>query len=504
MKRLVLLFCSLGLLLSGTVLPAVAEDYLLTIGGGYDPSGNQVSLEKNVLFYHRVLGELGIGAVPHDVFFADGESPGRDLQFADPTQELPRVHRLLAQVFGQTDNLDHQYRTSQVPNLRGGSNRENVERWFQETGRKLGADDRLIIYFTGHGGKGKPEQNPHFYLWENERMPVREFVALLDQMSAEVPVVLVMVQCYSGGFANTIFSDGEQDQGCTPANRCGFFATTHDRGAAGCTADIREENYEEYSSYFWSALCGQTRAGEAIELPDYDGDGAISFAEAHGYALLTATTIDIPVKTSDAFLRAYSVNDLDDDDAGLLIESTFDEILGASSPVESAVLTGLSAQLELEGDQRAEAAKERADALDRERKSVQKQRRAAQKEHSRHSQNVRTMLKLRWPELTNPWRPQLPELIARDEAELIAAIESHASYSELAQAAEQIEQLERRELDLEKSWVKCQRFLRTWENVVLAANLPHVAVAEQLARYEQLRAAEAAFLVAPRDASGDR
>ena len=34
---------------------AEAKDYFLTIGGGYDPSGNQISLEKNVLFQQSVL-----------------------------------------------------------------------------------------------------------------------------------------------------------------------------------------------------------------------------------------------------------------------------------------------------------------------------------------------------------------------------------------------------------------------------------------------------------------
>src|SRR5690606_27017127 len=37
-----------------------------------------------------------------------------------------------------------------------------------------------------------------------------------------------------------------------------------------------------------------------------DGDGKVSFAEAHAYAVITSKTIDIPIRTSDAFLRKYS------------------------------------------------------------------------------------------------------------------------------------------------------------------------------------------------------
>ena len=32
-----------------------ARNFVLTIGGGYSPSGNQVSLEKNVLLFNIVL-----------------------------------------------------------------------------------------------------------------------------------------------------------------------------------------------------------------------------------------------------------------------------------------------------------------------------------------------------------------------------------------------------------------------------------------------------------------
>ena len=60
------------------------------------------------------------------------------------------------------------------------------------------------------------------------------------------------------------------------ANRCGFFATVHDRKAAGCTADIDEANYQEYSTYFFAALRGKTRTGTPITPPDYDGDGRVS------------------------------------------------------------------------------------------------------------------------------------------------------------------------------------------------------------------------------------
>src|SRR5207247_1966972 len=89
-------------------------------------------------------------------------------------------------------------------------------------------------------------------------------------------------------------------------SRCGFFATTHDRMAAGCTADVMEESYQDYSTYFFAALDGKTRTGERVTGCDYDGDGVVSWEEAHAYALLTSDTVDISMMTSDNFLRMYS------------------------------------------------------------------------------------------------------------------------------------------------------------------------------------------------------
>ncbi|HCQ39674.1 MAG TPA: hypothetical protein DIV39_11010, partial [Verrucomicrobiales bacterium] len=34
-----------------------ARDHVLTIGGGYSPSGNQVSLERNVIFFEKLRAE---------------------------------------------------------------------------------------------------------------------------------------------------------------------------------------------------------------------------------------------------------------------------------------------------------------------------------------------------------------------------------------------------------------------------------------------------------------
>ena len=114
-----------------------------------------------------------------------------------------------------------------------------------------------------------------------------------------------MVQCYSGGFANVIFKEGDPKKGLADQTRAGFFATVHDRVVAGCTPDIREEDYREYSTRFWEALCGESRIGNKIQKPDYNLDGFTSLLEAHTYVILNSETIDLPIKTSDILLRKF-------------------------------------------------------------------------------------------------------------------------------------------------------------------------------------------------------
>ncbi len=484
-----------------TATTVAAKDYFLTIGGGSSPGGNQVSLEKNVLFFQRLLSGQQLADAPHDLFFSDGNDPHRDLQFASPDFDVPEANRLLASVFSQEKGLRYQYRNHQLPGRQEAATRANLERWFREVGAKLAAGDRLIVYLTGHGGKGNPTRNSHFYLWSGERMSVADFVEQLDTVPGEVPVVAVMVQCYSGGFANIVFNDGDPEQGVASAPRCGFFATVEDRVAAGCTADIREENYHEYSSYFWAAIGGEDRLGAAVTSPDYDGDGAVSFAEAHAYALIHSPTIDISVKTSDALLRAYSKTEADGHPDLLTAESPYELLWEHATPAERAVLDGLSEQLALAGPDRAAAARQLAKDAKEERKPLDTRKREAGKKLNGIRASLRKTLMARWPELASPWHPSVAGILATEGGDVVAVLQSHSQYSRFVELRSEIEQLSKQTLDLDRRWVKCQRLLRTLENVALAANLSHFASPEVLGDYQRLCACEAAGLHQPADLS---
>ncbi len=472
------------LMMFGSV--ATAKDYFLTIGGGYSPSGNQASLERNVLFYQRVLEQKKLAHRPHAVYFADGKNPHADLQVVDRTS-IPNANQLMAEFFGSRRDLGLSYRDHQIQDVQGETSTKNLRQWFSTVGNTLVAGDRLIIYVASHGHSSDTRDRPHntsISLWNKQRIRVNEIVELLDQLPNEVTVVAIMVQCHAGGFARFVYKDGDSDRGFALQDRCGFFATVHDRPAAGCTPDIDEANYVEYSTYFWEAIAGQTRLGEQIERPDYDGDGVISFAEAHAYTLLTCDTIDLPIKTSGEFLGVESgFRDQDHPDL-LPRDVAFSEILALATPAERAVLEGLSQQLNLDGEDRLIKANKEANPPRGRNRSRSSKPNPNSAEQLRRK--IASDLRRDWPELANLMNPLAIELVTSRSDEFVKRIESHPDYERYRKLADK----EKMELSATEKKVKYERFVRTAENVIMRENLIRLGNDETIARYNAILNAE--------------
>lgn len=478
-----------------------AKDHLLTFGGGSSVSNNQVSLEKNVLYLQHFLGDAGLTGVPHEILFADGTGGARDLEFDDPNVKLPRVTELLADVFDQENGLVTQYRAHAIPQLWGPSTHASLNRWFDTVGSKLQDGDRLIIYYTGHGGRGRGRdgKGQTLAMWGEGDLTVRDFDAMLERLPPKVSVVLIMVQCFGGGFADVIYDGADLNKGLSARNRCGFFATVPTRVAAGCTSDVNEENYREYSTYFFAALYGRTRTGERVEQPDYDGDGKVSLAEAHAYALIHSDTIDLSMKTSDALLRQFSsmrprtAADLPQD---LLTDnSDYDQLLAAASPIDRAVLEGLSDRLQLDGPHRAQQARGISTGIDERRQSLTQKRQRLQQAHNQIRKALQFRVKGRWPELGNLLNPSVARLLTEQGDAIVKYLEASPKFSEFESQNDQIAAIDKESDEAERKWVKAQRFLRQCESVALEANLSKVATGPALQKQVELLTAEGGTFV---------
>ena len=216
------------------------------------------------------------------------------------TDVLSSLHRR------RSNRQEVTYRNHHVTEIAGALDPQLIREDLEKLAKTATPHDRLIIYVTAHGNPG-PKDDPFdtsIDCWDSKKITAREFSRWLDKLPPDMPVVMVMAQCYCGGFGRLIFQDLDESKGFTTQARVGFFAQQHDLLAAGCRPDI--EHDEEFSSYFWGAIAGHRRSGAKIDNCDLDGDGVVSFAEAYAYAVTADDTIDIPLRTSEVFLRKYS------------------------------------------------------------------------------------------------------------------------------------------------------------------------------------------------------
>ena len=511
-------------------LPTVtaARDFFVTIGGGPRPDNNQVSLERNVLFHQDVLAKRRPDRPTYELYFADGKSGNRDLQYRIPDFKAacPPAGRILAEILGDAASMDLFYRSHDLENPTGPSDPQVLRRRLRELAKELQPGDRLFLYATAHGGpakklddkakavdkdggtvKDRPSDPQAFdtslYCWNTTSISASEFTDWLDSLDPEVSVMLVMVQCYSGGFAHTIFNGADAERGLAPHARFGFFAQVHDRPAAGCTPDIDQPDYQEYTSFFWAALAGQTRTGTPITSADYDNDGEVAFAEAHAYAVLESDTIDVPVRTSDVLLRMFRERGNDDDakkSVGSNTKATLVKLAGPLSglldrakPEERAILVGLAKRLALE-DPTIESLRTTIEQHDNDIKAAADRLASAKRTTRRAKERAQQDLYETWPELRKPYAPLAVDLLSKHSEAFVHRVEKMPSYIALHAAIDREAALDKEHLDLERQRAKVERLLRTAENVILAANLPHVASPEIVARYEKLRSLEASTL----------
>jgi hypothetical protein len=142
----------------------------------------------------------------------------------------------------------------------------------------------LLFYVTDHGEQRSedPADNT-ISLWE-ETLSVSELRELLALLDPAVRVVMLMSQCFSGAFANAIFTQGADK--LPGGNVCGYFSTTGDRKAHGCYPEVSGKETVGHSHRIFEALA------QAPSLPD-----------AQREALVTDGTPDVPHATTSFFLR---------------------------------------------------------------------------------------------------------------------------------------------------------------------------------------------------------
>jgi hypothetical protein len=443
----------------------------LLVGGGPRPEDNQASIESNM----RYVAALLPPEASRKMLFADGSLEHATVRYLSQFEEAPGSAVLDLLLAGPDEELGPTaYRPPKLAGLLDGAARKrDLSQAFADV-RAQTTTRPLFLYFTGHGSPdhGSGENN-RFDLWGGDSLSVRELAGEIAKLPGEQPVTLVMVQCFSGSFGNLVFEGGDPSAPPVERQLVGFFATVKDRVAAGCTPEINEAEYHDFTSYFFAALSGRDRAGKSVEGADYDGDGRVGMNEAFLFALVNDPSIDVPMTTSDVFLRRYVAVRSDWD---VFRPARFSEVEAWADIGQRKALERLSAELGLSGEDRLAVAYHRMVTKDgfAPIESTAEWRSAHDRFGRLHGVG-RQWLGQRYPNLAGPERTHAAQ-----------AIQGTGFSQQLLQADEQLEHLREIQERRDVANAHLLRLLRLAKSVILAHRLQSETNAAVKDRYQRL------------------
>lgn len=432
--------------------PAPTDDSTrwLIAGGGSTPEYNQVQLEQDLALAAEVFAESGPGVL----LYAGGPS-SRAVQVLRDEPPARTLRARLAALFDPRDGRDSAYRQTRLEPV-GPASREGI---LEALRGALGDAELapLTVYLAGHGLGGEDPVESRLLTWGAGDLWVSDLAELLDESGDHRPVRFVVTSCYGGGFAELAFHRADPQEGEARSTRCGFFATTWDRAAAGCDPNPDRGAQEGYGIHFLNALGGRRRDGsDARASIDLDGDGAISLLEAHDFARITSRSLDVPVTTSERFLRAAALEE----------EATPDAPEPAL-PEERAVVARLGDALALATEEATQAELERLDSGLRESATELD---SVDAELADVTEALAAALLHRWPVLDDPWHPDF-EIALRDADAIEAFLdESHLSARLAELEAQRASVADRHDATLVQM-SRVERLARAYETLRMARGL---------------------------------
>ena len=226
--------------------------YAVIISGGYNSYNNWVRYWNDCAAIYSTLTQV-YGYLDDHIYviMSDGTDPGLDRHHYDDTYDSSPLD------LDDDGDDDIQYSATKT----------NIAAVFNTLQGILGPDDSLFIYSTDHGSQ-EAGQDALLLLW-GESIRDDEFALEVNKINCG-EIVVVMEQCYSGGFVDDLSA-----QGRVIATACRY-----DEPSWAMPPDY---TYDEFVYYWTAAVRGETPEGTPVDA-DSDGDGNISMEEAFIYA----------------------------------------------------------------------------------------------------------------------------------------------------------------------------------------------------------------------------
>ena len=284
---------------------ARSENSYLIVGGGPYPVDYDASMERNVVWLENLVPQWNFSG--GEIWYGLGAGGKPDVLFQDADRPAVSQWEPLARVFNEAVNNRLRLSHNQVKANAGAFTYDNVSAVLERQVGALKRGDSLFFIYSGHGSRSREEayEMNGLRLLGDKRYTAKSFSEVLQSAAAGSHVRFVLPQCFSGGFLRSVFRTPAQPTISTlMPDDCGFVSVPESRIAEGCTVGVQAAEYRDYSTYFFAALAGRSRTGEALTTdPDSDHDGQITLLEAHRYAFSEAQSTDIPSSTSEAVLE---------------------------------------------------------------------------------------------------------------------------------------------------------------------------------------------------------
>jgi len=472
----------LGLFSSFSVM---AKDVIWIVGGGYDLKSSQAQIEKNVIWATDAIKNAPSKNGPREIniFFSDGDDPAKDVKIWRPVDESESLLQPLAIIYDAGYENGIEYRNHKIKKVKGSTIRGELELALSQSFSELKQGDRGLFVFNGHGSYDKTNTaNNKIWLWDRTKLSVNDFSNLLNKVDNTVPMRFIFTQCYSGGFERSIHPNSNDTNTLVNAPRCGFFAEAADRKAEGCSSGINIDDYRDYSTYFFAALSGKTRKGEALPVdPDRNKDGEVGLYEAHLYTLAQADSTDLPRSTSEVYLERWQPWYLRWFFAG-----------EGHGNVYAKLANDIARELRIPTDQsvqRSVISKKRR-RLDRRKKKLNQEGAQLRIAMTDVRFNIRYELEQRWPEAAKSRTDNYQQLIHNEADAVRAFIIEHDDWPKMVTGYKRYREITDEKLAIERELTRYDKLLRMNKLARLKQQFDEHATAEQKADYQQLLGCE--------------
>ena len=473
-KMLMLFLCLFSSMVQG-------KDYIFLVGGGDKPLNSQVQIEMNVRWIADMLREKG--QEPR-IFFTDGHAPDPDvLTRKKPDNHEATILEPLVRILGEYGDNYLSFRNNTISNIEGSTDVNSLRAVLKESFASMLPGDRIFFIYQGHGSWERDTSNNALKLWNNTRLSAREFESLLDTLEPDVQFRFFFPQCYSGAFLRLADARSFTYKGSTQARQCGFTAVSANEISEGCTVSIKEGDYRDYSTYFFAALNGKNRLGEALShSPDTDGDGKVSLHEAHLYSLDNAYSTDLSRSTSEDFLQQWQPWYLRwKADMSAIPDNIFGQrvrIIAANNGYAKKshkLITGLFRQRE---------------QLVKKKKLLHVKQKAFQSRSIELKETLKARLLNRWPEAALPYTSGFKFFMNKQMNEALEWIAAQKEYRELVTLQDGSASLGKDALDLQRKSTQIDKIFRMIRLSRILEQLKVYGSEDDLATYQSLLACE--------------